>query len=287
MENFLNEMYSSYQAGDIDRCCLEGSVYTYLMKNQGKTTLCYWKNHDYEDFISWFYPRLRKSIDSCAETGMSFETILNRYLLLSSKEYQLRTTKNAVTEVSAWNAMIPEMYAYEETPVYTYKNYEHVLTEMIYDRKGKVCTKRILALILKCYYYISEDFAEKIAKVIGIEKIEIKAMLEKVKKIRQKRDDEIYLLKERIYCQFYRCIVYEKRLSYLNENKLAGDKVKRQLEKARKRLENMRQRITSTRTGATNSQIADIIGTRKSIVDSSLHQLKIKWKNLAKNAPLN
>jgi len=105
--------------------------------------------------------------------------------------------------------------------------------------------------------------------------------------IRQKKDDEIYYMKERIYRQYYRCIIYEKRLSLVRENTTAFGKLKVKLVKARDRLEKMRKRMLTIRLEATNQQIAEVIGTTKGTVDASLSRLKSKWEKMAKNAALN
>jgi hypothetical protein len=283
----LNNIYSEYLAGKIKRENFEGHIYAYLVNNREKTCIRHWKQNDYEDFISWFYPRLSKAIDIYQEKGSSFEAFINKYILVSAKEYHVRTTTNAVIEYSAWSARIPDMYVYEEQPVYNSNNTEEEITRMVIDRNGRKNTKRILALILKCYYYVSDDFVEKIAPLIGINVKDLSDMLSKIRKIRQERDDSIYLMKERIHCQFYRCIVYEKRLSMIRENTSAYDKLLLRLENARQRLEKMRKRMTSVRKEATNKQIAEVIGTTKGTVDASLHRLKEKWKIMSKKADLN
>jgi hypothetical protein len=283
----LNKIYSEYLLGRIKRDEFEGILYTYLFNNQHKTCINYWEQDEYEDFISWFYPRLKNSIDSYQEIGASFEAFLYKYMLISAKEYHTRTITNAVIEYSAWSARVPDMYMYENPPVYHVRNTEEVLNKMIIDTRGGKNTRRILALILKCYYYVSDDFAEKVAPLIGMKADELSEMLNKIRKIRQEKDNKIYLLRERIYCQFYRCIIYEKRLSLMRENTLAHEKMFRRLEGARRRLDKMRKRITSTRTEATNKQIAEIIGTTKGTVDASLHRLKIKWESMSKKADLN
>jgi len=283
----LNKLYAKYLAGDLERKDFEGLMYKYLVNNQELTCLSHWENDEYSDFLSWFYPRLRRSVDSYKDVGASFEAFMNKHLLISSKEYRVRTVTKAVTEYSAWSVRIPDMYAYEETPVYIHKNTESSINKLIIDRKGRKNTRRILALVLKCYYFISEDFAEKIAPIIGMSYADLIDMINKLRKIRKKRDDEIYYLKERVYCQFYRCIIYDKRLTLMRENTTAQIKLKQRLEKARHRLEKMRQRIAAVRTEATNQQVADVIGIKKGTVDSSLYQLKSRWNKMSKKALLN
>jgi hypothetical protein len=283
----LNELFADYITGKINRADFESSIYLYLVYNQEKTCLVKWKRDEYEDYVSWFYPRLRKAIDSYNETGASFEAFMGKFLTVSSKEFRVRITANSVTEYSAWSARIPEMYAREEAPVYLQKDNENVIEQLIIDKKGRRNTKRMLALVLKCYYYVSEDFAEKIAPKIGIDSKELSELLGKIRKIRQEKDDAIYNMKERVYCQFYRCIVYEKKLSFFQENTMAYNRLKSRLEKARRRLERMRKRITSMRKDATNRQIAEIIGISKGTVDASLHRLRTKWEKMSKKSGLN
>jgi len=283
----LNKIYSEYLSGNIELGEFEGIIYSYLINNQEKTCIKHWKQDEYEDFISWFYPRYKNIIGSYQEIGSSFEAFFYRYMLISAKEYHVRRTTNAVIEYSAWSARVPDMYAHEEPPVYTINHTEEVITKMIIGIKGRKNTRRILALILKCYYYISDDFAEKIAILIDIDAKELIEMLNKIRKMRQYKDDNIYFLKERIFCQFYRCIIYEKRLSLIRENTLAYERLHRQLEAARERLDKMRERITKIRKEATHKQIAEVIGITKGTVDASLHRLKAKWEKMSKKAHLN
>jgi len=283
----LNKIYSEYLSGEIGLGEFEGIIYEYLLNNQEKTCVKHWKQDEYEDFISWFYPRYKNIIGSYQEIGSSFEAFFYRYMLISAKEYHVRTTTKAVVEYSAWSARVPDMYAREEPPVYTIHHTEEIITKMIIGIKGRKNTRRLLALILKCYYYISDDFAEKIAILINMDSKELIEMLNKIRRIRQDKDDNIYFLKERIFCQFYRCIIYEKRLSLMRENTLAYERLLRQLESARDRLDKMRERITRIRKEATHKQIAEVIGTTKGTVDASLHRLKLKWEKMSKKANLN
>ncbi len=93
--------------------------------------------------------------------------------------------------------------------------------------------------------------------------------------------------KERIYGQFYRCIVYEHRLSYITVNSTAYISLKSRLDKARKRLEKMRKRKLKVRACPSNREIAGVIGVTKGSVDSSLYKLREKLKALMKKSTLN
>ncbi|MCL2721673.1 MAG: hypothetical protein FWD47_10090 [Treponema sp.] len=285
MKQALNDLFFEYCKGKLKRIDFEGLIYNYLIYNQEKTCLNHWDRNEYEDFISWFYPRLKLSIDSYNETGSSFEAFFAKFIFISAKEYHVKTTVNYVTEYCAWSARVPDMYTHEESPSYNIKENDAFL-KLITDN-GKKNTRRILALILKCYYYVSDDFAEKIAPLLRMETDELKYMLEKIRKIRQIKDDNIYYMKERIYRQFYRCIIYEKRLLLIKDNVTAYNNLNKRLQKARFTLERMRERINFFRTAATNRQIAEVLGTTKGTVDASLVRLKLKWEKLSQKADLN
>ena len=286
----LNSLYDEYQAGELRRTEIEVLIYRYLVNNQDKTCLSHWKRDEYEDYLSWFYPRIQKTIDSYQDIGASFEAFMAKILLISSKEYRVRITSDSITEYSVWSAQVPDMYTMyvqEKPPVYSSNNIEKTISGLIISKKNRKNTRRVLALILKYYYYISEDFAERIAPKLGIKKKELLEMLKKIRTIRQKRDDKIYYMQERTQTQFLRCLIYEKKLSLVEYKETLYNKWKLRLEKARVRLEKMRKRMKSIRTEATNKQIAEIIGISKGTVDASLHRLKVKWGEMSKKANLN
>jgi DNA-binding NarL/FixJ family response regulator len=124
---------------------------------------------------------------------------------------------------------------------------------------------------------MSDDFINRIARKIGIDRDKLTEMINKIRAIRAERDVEIYRMQERVFSQFYRCIVYEKRLSYLPENTTACMNMKLRLEKARIRLEKMRKRQAKIRTAPANKEIAMVMGISKGSVDTGLYILKTKW----------
>ncbi|MCL2277232.1 MAG: hypothetical protein FWC21_04980 [Treponema sp.] len=287
MKQTLNKVFLSYKKNEIDRNELEGLIYSYLLNNQEKTRVCHWNRDEYEDFISWFYPRLKRAIDSYAETGSSFEAYIAKYLLISSKEYHVKTVTKSVIEYSAWSARVPDMYVYEETQPYLQKETKQVLSNLVIERKGRKESRRVLALILKCYYFISDDFAEKTAPLIGINPKELVNKLHEIRDIRHKKDDRIFEMKEKIHRQFYRCIVNEKRLLHIKENTAAYAKLEARAKRDRSRLEKMRESMGKIKIEATNKEIAEVIGVTKGAVDASLCRLKSKWESMSKKADSN
>jgi hypothetical protein len=286
-EHTLNDLFSMFIERKINRGKFEGMIFIYLLNNQAKFISKNWRQDEYEEFVSWFYPRLTKAIDSYKETGASFEAFLSNIFRTGAREYRMRITINEVTEQSAWNAQIPEFFAREETPGYFPDKPDNEISRLLFQINGRKNPKQLLALILKCYYYISDEFIDKIAVHTELNKKILKEMIEKLRTIREKREDIIYLMKERIYGQFYRCIAYEHRLSYITENTAIWFRLKRRLEKARCRLEKMRGRLLKIKTYPSNREIAGVIGITKGSVDASLHKLKTKINTLTDNALAN
>jgi DNA-directed RNA polymerase specialized sigma24 family protein len=278
---FINDLYSQFINGAIGRTDFEGLIYQNLTGSKSKFVSGLWTRDEYDDFISWLYPRIHNAIDTYKETGASFEVYLATIIRVAAREYHIRKIKENVTEYAVWTIRIPEQYANEESPFYLQDSNEKpknkVSPPAVITTKRRNNPRQLLSLILKCYCYVSDDLINRIAPKIGIDKDKLTEMINKMRSIRVERDTEIYLMRERIYSQFYRCIVYEKRLSYLSENSTAANKMKLCHEKARKRLERMRNRLASIRTDPTNKQVAQVIGISKGSVDSALYALKNKW----------
>jgi DNA-directed RNA polymerase specialized sigma24 family protein len=287
----INDLYFQFINGAIGRTDFEGLIYQNLAGEQSKLVSGRWSQDEYDDFISWLYPRIHSAIDSYKEKGASFEAYLAKIIRLAAKEYRIRIITESVTEYATWTVRIPEQYANEETPFYLQDSNEKSRTKA--SPPAAISVNRIknprqlLILILKCYCYVSDDFIGRIAPKMGIDRDKLTEMISKIRAIRVERDTEIYLMRERIYSQFYRCIVYEKRLSYLPEDSSAAAEMKLRLDKARKRLEGMRNRLASIRTDATNNQVAKVMGISKGSVDSGLYTLKTKWNLSAGKSLLN
>jgi hypothetical protein len=270
----LNEMYSRFINKIISREELEGAIYQYFTKNREKAGFSLWLDEDYEDFLSTFYPRLRSSINLYRETGASFESFIGKVIHTSAREYRIKKVSNSMTEYSAWSVQVPDLYAREEAPVYSYELRESALSKIMNKDRSIKNPKQLLALVLKCYYYVSDDFIDRFAGYTGMDRKKLKEMIEK---LREEKEDRLYRMKERVYSQFYRCMVYEKRLALTTENTNLYLKLKLKAEKARNRLEKMRSRISKIRNEPKNREIAEIVGVTKGAIDSNLFNLKKKW----------
>jgi hypothetical protein len=102
-------------------------------------------------------------------------------------------------------------------------------------------------------------------------------MIEKLRGWRTRRDEAVRVLQERIVCQFYRCIVIEKRLRVAAEGSVRHEKLAKSLKGARERLGSMRKRLSGIRVDATNQQVADLLGITKGAVASNLYALRNRY----------
>jgi DNA-directed RNA polymerase specialized sigma24 family protein len=289
----LNEMYTRYADGQLDRKKFESFIFENVVKNFSRLSLRHWQQDDSADFSSWIYPRIRTAIDSYCDTGSSFETYLSAVIRWAAREYRFKVTNSRITEYTAWTVRVPELYAHEP-------EIEYCVDDKMESSKSRAAVpfrdsetgkrknpRQLLILILKCYCYLSDDFLDRIAPRVGIDKDELKTLVDKLRQNRLKRDDKLHVMRESLYCQYYRCIIYEKRLSRMPENSCVALRMRLRLEKARRRLAMMRKRIEKLRPGATNRQVADVLGLSKGTVDSALHSLKNWWKNNPEGVILN
>jgi DNA-directed RNA polymerase specialized sigma24 family protein len=289
MINFsINDLYSKFINGTIERDEFEGLIYKNLSGYKSKLVQGRWTRDEYDDFVSWVYPRIHSAIDLYKEIGSSFEAYMATIIRLAAKEYRIRMITNSVTEYAAWTVMLPDQYANEETAFYLQDSNEKTETSISpADGKRVKNPRQLLILLLKCYKFVSEDFLDKIASVIGIDRDKLTEMINKMRTIREERDNELFLMRERINSQFNRCIVYQNRLMFLPEHSTAAMKMKERIEKGRKRLENMRIRMAKIRADASNRQVAQVLGISKGSVDSGLYTLKNKYNRLAGKSSLN
>ena len=299
MQITFNNLYSRFIMGDINRREFEGMIFKIINYEQRRIISYGLKPEECNDFISWLYPRIHSSIDTYRETGSSFGAYIGTIIRLSAKEYRTRNVNNSITEYAAWTARVYEQYVHQEGPEYSEVK-SNKTADVIQSVKEETAQdtppghpapkpgvwevpqniknpKQLLILILKCYCYVTDDFLDRIAPKVGVSKDKLKVMIDKLRSIRVQRDEEIRNMRERIYSQYYRCIVYEKKLSLMQENSMPALKMNERLEKARLRLMAMRKRMATIRCDASNSQVARVLGITKGAVDASLYNLKTKW----------
>jgi hypothetical protein len=263
----LNDLFEQYSQGLLKKKQFEGFVFESILENYQRFHLYDWERDDYVDYICWLYPRISRAIDNYRETGSSFEAYISALIRWSAKEYRFRLADHHVTESTAWTLRSSEMQVHNSEPEYLHSNSTSTLKPVTNPRQ-------ILMLLLKSYYFVSDDFLDRLAPSLGMEKDKLHAIVNDLRNLRTQREEEIRSLRERIHCQFYRCITFEKRLCAVPENSAHYAKMKSRLARARLRLAAMRKRLTGIRMGATNRQIAEVLGIPKCTVDSNMSALR-------------
>ena len=290
----LNDWYVQYRAGSLEKKQLESIIFETVSEERRRFNLHRWREEDYGDFMSWIYPRLSKAIDTYRDTGANFETYIGSVVRWSAKEYRVRMADTKMAEYTSWTARYPDGCVCEAEPEYCEEAPPvQTVPEQIWTKRSETEPRRrknprqLLFLILKCYWYVSDDFLDRIAPRMGIEREYLKQMVDNMRALRLKRDQAMRCLKERIHCQFYRCIKYEKKLETVPANSALSLKLQSRLRRARQRLDAMRKRLAGIRPDATNRQVAEITGISKGTVDASLYALKSRWNNEPDTSILN
>jgi hypothetical protein len=294
MQNILalNELYHQYVGGGLGRKEFEGIIFRIILKNTQYFYFSDWDKDEYIDYLCWLYPRLSNAIDNYREKGYSFSTHIIALVRYSAKEYRSRQADHYITEFAAWTVHAADMEVRSREPEYSaaaagpssagrpersFSGRPVETAEVPQENTLVDNPRQILLLLLKSYYFVSDDLIKRIAPAIGMEAEKIKVMVEKLRNWRTRRDDAIRVLQERIVCQFYRCIVFERRLRGAAEGSLRREKLTKSLKRARERLTSMRKRLAGIRVDATNQQVADLLGITKGAVASNLYALKNRY----------
>jgi hypothetical protein len=278
MQNLLslNDLFKQYSRGNLEKRHFEELIFRSVVEDYQRRHSSDWDREEYIDYLCWLYPRISHSIDNYRDTGASFDAYIGALIRYSVKEYRSREADHRVTEHSAWT-----MYTSELPSGNWADNMPVCDPEPEYGKQPAALIsnpRQILILLLKSYYFVSDDFAARAAPIIGMEKETIKDMLDQLREQRTGRDEAIRDLQERIHCQFYRCITYESRLRAIPADLACHEKMKAKLARARLRLAAMKKRLAGIRMDATNRQISELLGVSKGAVDASLHALRRRCK---------
>jgi DNA-directed RNA polymerase specialized sigma24 family protein len=286
------------------RKTFEGLVFQYLLNNFERYRLFKGEKEKWGDYVSWLYPRLSRAIDYYKERGANFDTYISTIIQWSSREYLIREAEHRATEYACWKARAeemqtccpepdyfleipleeisdedtqPEISLYKESPGDCALPDESVIKIKSCLAQKKITPKQILFLVLKSYYFISDDFLCQIAATTGMNKKELRSLIDELHLIRSKREAHIRELQDRIHSQYYRCLAFQNRLSAVYAGTVKHAKLTNNVEKAWKRFYAMRKRLSGIRVDATNQQIATLLKIPKGTVDSTLHNVREKW----------
>jgi DNA-directed RNA polymerase specialized sigma24 family protein len=278
----LNDYYANYTAGLLKKNDLECAILSAVREDVNRFGLSGWSKDDYDDYISSLYPRMSRAIDTYREAGSSFETYIGTMVRLTAREYRSRQVRSYMEETAAWIIQLPELYACESEPAYNEPIAEEPESPIKLNNP-----RQLLILILKCYNHVSPEFLEKVSPSLGMEPETLIKMINQLKEQREKYDAELVTMREKINNQFYRCILFEKKLKVLSADNPTAQRLQNQLERGRIRLSNMRRRFARKRINPPNRQIAKLLGLSKSTVDAVLYKLKTKNKTLLKTLDQN
>jgi cell division protein FtsB len=265
----LTELLNQYYLGILDKKTMEGRIFQFIQDNFERLRLYKWCKDDFMDFLCWFYPRISRAIDNYRDTGSSFDAYIFSLVRWSAKEYHALEMDHRIVEYACWKARALEMAVCDDEPVY-------LESKPVFKPVSN--PRQVLVLLLKSYYFVSDDFLTRIAPAVGIPEEKLRQMIDALRERRVQREEEIRALQERVFSQYYRCVSFEKRILTAPEGSARGEKMERRLAKAKKRLESMRKRLASLRTEASNRQVAELLGVSKGTVDSNLHAIKVRHK---------
>jgi len=271
----LDDMLKSYRQGVTDRKEMEGMLFMYIRNHPQRFFLSTLKSDVRDDFLSWLYPRLKKTLDHYTDQGSCFDTYIAAMIRLSVKEYELRKKEHYIIERTWWDAKAEEMKVAEEEP-----DYPDIQLKKVSN------PRQVLILLLKSYYYLSDSHIERLAPVLGLEKEKLYLMVDELRVLRAQREEAINGLKERIHGQFYRNLTFEKRMQSASPCSAHRYKMEHCLENGQKRLASMRRRLSAMRTEATNEEVAAIMGIAKGTVDSNLFAVHQRNQEETDNPPV-
>jgi hypothetical protein len=264
LSTFLDE----YRAGILSKKQLEGKIFQFVLDNYKQFHLSQWDREDCIDYLCWLYPRISKAINKYQDVGTSFDAYIGSLVYHSSREFRFREADHYISEHTCWREHASELSVREDEPYYP---------ERLPEYKPVSNPQQILILLLKSYYFISDDFIARIAPAIGIKKEILKKMVDELRTLRLEKEEKVRGLRERIHSQFYRCISFERRMIAAPEGSVFQKKMRERLNRAKKRLISMRKRLSVMRLDATNRQIAELLGVPKGTIDSTLHCVKLKY----------
>ncbi|MDR0375961.1 MAG: hypothetical protein LBH85_09635, partial [Treponema sp.] len=157
-----------YKQGRLVKKELEARIFQFVLKNPRRFYLMRLGKERCVDYLCWLYPKLSAAIDAYKDTGSSFEAYLASLLFWSAHEFFSSEIEHAITEQACWEARAGEIVCEEEQGYLVEKR------RPFKNKTGKkVKANEIMVLLLKSYSFVSEDFLERIAPVVGVKAEEL------------------------------------------------------------------------------------------------------------------
>ncbi|MCL2602241.1 MAG: hypothetical protein FWD91_05445 [Treponema sp.] len=284
-EKPLSELYRCFALGSLQKRDFEGKLFQYLLDNPDRYRIFERSKNRWNDFLSWLYPRIVRAIVLYRDIGSSFDAYITGLVFRASKEYQHREAEHTMTEYTCWHARAQEMAVCESEAEYLTNSHPATFRksssaergisgrELVALPKG-INPRQVLMLLLKSYFFASEEFVCRVCHTIGAEPDAVMKMIDELRELRRARETKIINLRDRVYCQYYRCLTYQKRMDSAQSGSEYHKKMEKRYQRARLRFARMRLRLRKMRVGAPNWMIAQVLGIPKGTVDSNLCAMK-------------
>ena len=263
----LTESYRLYLAGDLPKKSFQAMIFKHLLGSFDQFRIFSGNREHWNDFLSWLYPRLARAVDLYRDKGSSFDAYITRLVNSAAKEYRCREADHNVTEYVCWRARAEDNMLLDSEPEYLEGHKNASIPSDINPRQ-------ILFLLLKSYFFVTEDFAKRVSMTIGMNPGLVLDMIDELRRRRAKKEATIMSLRERIHCQHYRCLAYQKRMLSAQPETDYYERMKYRFERAQKRYHSMKKRLGGMRMSASNRMVADVLGVPRGTVDSSLFAIK-------------
>ncbi|MDR2864741.1 MAG: hypothetical protein LBV68_03920 [Spirochaetaceae bacterium] len=283
-EKPVNILFKKYKAGLFDKKELEAKIFIQILENPGSFGLLRYRDKsERADFLCWLYPRMSKSIEKFESTIASFDTYINSIVRYADKEFRGMKFSHYETECVIWDEKAHELSVSETEAAYCPDQGFEACADENYPallplRKGETVNitnpKQALVLLLKSYYFLTDDLIACIAPCLGMDKNEIYKLTDQLHKLRFRTERKIRSLREGCFFQHFRCMSFEQKLNYTEKDSIHYEILSEKIKVHRERLVRMRRRLKNMRVEASNSQIARVLGIAKGSVDSNLYAIK-------------
>ena len=204
----VSGLFDRYQKGNFCKKRFEALLLEKILANPLFYTGNYCYQDDYADFAAWLYPRLGSAIDRYEVTGGGFAAYLWEFVCDAYHEFHMCEPEPVLYEKAVWP--------------------EQALVGM--------------AEPSPCYTADIQDPPRACLPATGMGAAARTAMMNtlcQLRQFRQKREQRVRDLRERIYAQYYRCLLFQQRA----DTAAAGSALQRHwqgcYERGMRRLESM------------------------------------------------
>jgi DNA-directed RNA polymerase specialized sigma24 family protein len=260
--------YRRYKQKHIDESGLAACIFNHILNNRGVEYGLFFRNGgDLADFLCWLYPRLLNSIRNYRKEGGTFDAYIATVARYSCREY------NSLNERACLAENIYSMDCVHESET---REPEEAYEQELSDTPVGLSPAQMLVVMLKSYYFVTDELVSKAAPIIGIDADALGGMIDTLHRLRLKKEARAAKLASNIHRLYYRRLEHEKSIETKFEDKTVCAAISARIELIRLRMDRMRKRLKSMRLEATNKEVADVLGVPKGTVDSRMSVIKSK-----------